>query len=79
MASAQDRRKGRTVTVSDSRHTETEVRRALWDVLAGRDLRFGDPLRGELLDRGLVKEQPTGALIITALGLELCETQPRSR
>jgi hypothetical protein len=67
------------VTLSDSRHTETEVRQALWEVLAGRDLRFGDPLRGELLDRGLVQVQPTGALIVTARALELCESEPGSR
>ena len=67
------------MTLSDSRQTEAEVRQALWDVLAGRDLRFGDPLRSELLARGLVREQPTGALLVTALGLELCETEPGSR
>jgi hypothetical protein len=72
-------RKGRAVTLSDSCFSETEVRRALWEVLAGRDLRYGDPLRGELLDRGLAQEQPTGALIVTTPGLALCETEPRSQ
>ena len=66
------------MTLSDSRYSQAEVWRALWQVLAGSDLRFGDPLRGELLHRGLVHEQPTGALIVTPSGLQFCETELRS-
>lgn len=67
------------MTLSDFRHNAAEIRQARWQVLAGRDLRFGDPLRAELLDRGVVQEQPTGMVMVTPPGFELCEIEARVR
>ena len=44
-------------------HTDDELRRGLWHVAAGGDLRLSDPLRAELLHLGLVRRAPNSEAI----------------
>jgi len=44
-------------------HSDEQLRAGLWQVAAGGDLRYTDPLRAELLQRGLVRQDATSAAV----------------